>query len=77
MAAGYVKSGLDKIEKDPDRRIQEAIALVFRKFNELQTIRQVLVWLQQERIPFPALTSAKRPIGSFGERRYIQRSITS
>ena len=35
VAVGYVKSGLDKIEKDPDRRVQEAIALVFRKFNEL------------------------------------------
>ena len=56
VAVGYVKSGLDKIEKDPDRRVQEAIALVFRKFNELQTIRQVLVWLRQERIPLPALT---------------------
>ena len=56
VAVGYVKSGLDKIEKDPDRRVQEAIALVFRKFNELQTIRQVLVWLRQEKIPLPALT---------------------
>ena len=41
VAVGYVKTGRDKIEKDPDRRVQEAIALVFRKFTELQTIRQV------------------------------------
>ncbi|XSC42582.1 hypothetical protein ACF1BQ_030030 [Bradyrhizobium sp. RDT10] len=34
VAVGYVRSGLDKIEKDPDRRVQEAIALVLRKFNE-------------------------------------------
>ncbi|MFG3594614.1 hypothetical protein [Bradyrhizobium sp. RDI18] len=38
VAVGYVKSGPDRIEKDPDRRVQEAIALVFRKFNELHMI---------------------------------------
>lgn len=61
VAVGYVKSGLDKIEKDPDRRVQEAIALVFRKFNESQTIRHVLVWLRQEKIPLPALTVGDAP----------------
>src|ERR1700681_4386656 len=42
VAVGYVKGGHDNIEKDPDRRVQEAVALVFRKFTELQTIKQVL-----------------------------------
>src|SRR5205085_11168767 len=42
-------------EKDADRRVQEAITLVFRKFYELQTIRQVLVWCRQEKILLPAL----------------------
>ncbi len=55
VAVGYVKSGGERIEKDPDRRVQEAIALVFRKFSELQTIRQVLVWCRQEKILLPAL----------------------
>jgi hypothetical protein len=45
VAVGYVKGGRDNVEKDPDQRVQEAIALVFRKFTELQTIRQVLVRL--------------------------------
>jgi hypothetical protein len=56
VAVGNVKGGRDNIEKDPDRRVQEAVALVFRKFTELQTIRQVLVWLRQEKIPLPVLT---------------------
>ena len=43
VAVGYMKAGGDRIEKDADRRVQAAIALVFRKFAELQTIRQVLV----------------------------------
>jgi len=55
VAVGYVKSGGDRIEKDPDLRVQEAIALVFRKFAELQTIRQVLLWIRQEKIPLPAI----------------------
>src|SRR5690242_993175 len=55
VAVGYVKAGGDRIEKDADRRVQEAIALVFRKFAEFQTIRQVLVWCRQERIFLPTL----------------------
>jgi hypothetical protein len=56
VAVGYVKGGRDNIEKDPDRRVQEAVALVFRKFIELRTIRQVLIWFRQEKIPLPVLT---------------------
>jgi excisionase family DNA binding protein len=55
VAVGYVKADGDRIEKDADRRIQDAIALVFRKFAELQTIRQVLVWCRQEKILLAAL----------------------
>ena len=58
VAVGYVKAGGDRIEKDADRRVQEAMALVFRKFGELQTIRQVLVWCRQEKVLLPALGEA-------------------
>jgi len=54
VAIGYVRIGKDRIEIDPDRRIREAIALVFRKFRELASVRQVLLWLRQERIELPA-----------------------
>ena len=55
VAVGYAKAGGDRIEKDADRRVQQAIALVFRKFAELQTIRQVPLWCRQEKILLPAL----------------------
>jgi DNA invertase Pin-like site-specific DNA recombinase len=58
VAVGYVKAGRDVIEKDPDRRVQEAIGLVFRRHAELQSIRQVLVWFRQEKIPLPVLALA-------------------
>jgi DNA invertase Pin-like site-specific DNA recombinase len=54
VAIGYVRIGKDRIAMDPDRRIREAIGLVFRKFRELASVRQVLLWLRQERIELPA-----------------------
>ena len=54
VAIGYLKTSHDRIEKDPDRRVQEAIMLVFGKFAELQTVRQVHLWMRQERLPLPA-----------------------
>jgi DNA invertase Pin-like site-specific DNA recombinase len=55
VAVGYRKVHHGRIEKDPDRRVQEAIALVFSKFAELQTVRQVHLWMRQERLPLPAV----------------------
>ncbi len=56
VAVGYVKARHDRIEKDPDRRVQQALLLVFRKFAEVQSIRQVHLWLRQEKIVMPAIS---------------------
>ena len=53
VAAGYVKVGRDRIEKNPDKRVQEAMQLVFTKFAELQSARQVHIWLRDEGIELP------------------------
>ena len=53
VAVGYVKSGRDRIEKDPDQRVQEALQLVFSKFAEFQSARQVHIWLRGEGIALP------------------------
>jgi len=42
VAAGYVKVGRDRIEKDPDQRVQETLQLVFTKFAEFQSARRAL-----------------------------------
>jgi hypothetical protein len=49
-----VKTRHDRIDLDPDRRVREAITLVFSKFAEFQSIRQVHLWLRQEGIDLPA-----------------------
>ena len=65
VAVGYVKVRHDRIAMDPDLRVREAIALVFSKFAEFQSIRQVHLWLRQEHIVLPAVQYVA------GERRDI------
>jgi Recombinase/Resolvase, N terminal domain len=55
VAVGYFKTDDDRIEKDPDRRVRDAIDLVFLKFAELQSVRQVFVWIRQEQILLPVV----------------------
>jgi len=53
VAIGYRRSADDRLEQDPDRRICEALSLVFRKFSEIGSVRQLALWLRQEGIDLP------------------------
>ena len=50
---GFVKSDEQRLEKDPDRRVQQAILLAFRKCRELGSVRQTLLWFLEEELLFP------------------------
>jgi excisionase family DNA binding protein len=50
---GYIKGTEDRIEKDPDARIRAAIDLIFSKFAELGSVRQVFFWLDRQQIELP------------------------
>ena len=54
VAIGFVRADPDRIEMDPDLRIREALATVFKRFAELRSVRQVLLWLREESISLPA-----------------------
>jgi len=53
VAVGFVKAGRGKIEPDPDLRVREAIGLVFARFAEMQSIRQVFLSLRADRTALP------------------------
>jgi hypothetical protein len=56
VPVGYVRTENEGIEKTPDRQVQEAIAGIFRKFRELGSVRQVLLWYRDEKLLIPALS---------------------
>lgn len=53
ISVGFVKTADNKLVKDPDRRVQEAIQRVFRKFLELGSARQTALWLIEQRLNLP------------------------
>ena len=55
--AGYLKTEAGRLEKDPDRRVQEAVRLVFHKFVELGTVRQTLLWFLEHGLQLPVRTT--------------------
>ena len=74
---GYIKTEDQRLEKDPDLRVQQAILLVFRKFIELGTVRQTLMWFLEHGLQVPAQNARgetfwKRPV-----YRSMHRMLTS
>ena len=55
VAIGYQRGADDRLEQDPDRRVREALSLVFRKFSEFGSVRQLALWLRQEHIDLPVI----------------------
>lgn len=53
VAIGYRRRADDRLEQDPDKRIREVLSLTFRKFAEIGSVRQLVLWLRQERIELP------------------------
>ncbi|MCL6558086.1 MAG: recombinase family protein, partial [Firmicutes bacterium] len=56
LPVGYVRTPDNRCEKDPDRRVQHAIELVFHKFRECGSVRQVILWFRSERVLLPSVS---------------------
>ncbi|MEE8057706.1 MAG: recombinase family protein [Pseudomonadales bacterium] len=65
ISAGYVKGPNASLIKDPDQRIQKAIALVFEKFQQIGSIRQTQRWFVENNVEIPVAKHQE------GERKII------
>jgi DNA invertase Pin-like site-specific DNA recombinase len=59
LPVGYCWGIKGSIEFDPDLRVQDAVHLVLRRFQELGSARQVLLWCRQEQIQLPTVGYAE------------------
>lgn len=62
VPVGYVWDRESGVRLDDDLRLQEVIRLVFRKFEELGSARQVLLWMQENARTFPHPSGAGRGV---------------
>ncbi len=54
LPPGYVLNpDGNNVVKDPDLRVQEMMALVFRKFGELWSLRQTMLWFHDNQVELP------------------------
>jgi len=53
LPAGLCWGPSGRIELEPDQRVQGTIRLVFRRFTELGSARQVFLWMRSEEIQIP------------------------
>jgi DNA invertase Pin-like site-specific DNA recombinase len=68
---GFRKTEDQRLEKDPDRRVQEAIGLVFDQFERIGSVRQTLLWFHDHGLELPAVT----PRGEIRWRRPIYGTV--
>lgn len=57
---GYLWDREAGLDFDPDLRVQEAVRLIFAKFRELGSARQVLLWMSAQQVHFPRPSDGKR-----------------
>jgi len=56
VPSGYYLTADNQLELDPNERIRETIQLVFDKFDEKGSARQVLLWFLDNKVEFPKVS---------------------
>ena len=54
LPVGYVLDATGKVVVHPDRRVSEALQLLFTKFRELWSVRQTFLWFRDHDVELPA-----------------------
>src|SRR5260370_19139270 len=54
LPVGYVRDAMGKVDFHPDKRVFEAIQLVFVKFRERWSVRQTFHWFRDHDVELPA-----------------------
>src|SRR6266850_1524317 len=54
LPVGYVLDAMGKVVFHPDRRVCEAVQLIFAKFRERWTVRQTFQWFRDHDVELPA-----------------------
>ena len=70
LPTGYVHDATRQVVKDPDRRVQEAIGLIFRKFRDTWSMRQTFKWFHDHEVELPVHRFES------GRRRVVWQSPT-
>jgi DNA invertase Pin-like site-specific DNA recombinase len=58
VPVGFIRTEEGRIEKTPDRQVQQAIATVFQKFHQLGSARQATIWFREEQVSLPHVKGA-------------------
>jgi len=75
---GYIWDTTEKVVKDPNKRIQDSIQLIFKKFREIQSIRQTYLWFHGENIEVPVFkdkAGKKEIVWKLPEKSYLQAML--
>jgi DNA invertase Pin-like site-specific DNA recombinase len=59
LPAAYIKTKDNRLEKNPDRRIQEVTDLVFTKFRQYGTMSRVYKWFLHAKIEIPVVSNGR------------------
>lgn len=80
VPVGYVRDEQDRVEKIADRQVQSAIESVFRKFRELGSARQTMLWFRDHQLPLPSVirgTGSKQIVWRLPTRTRIGKILTN
>jgi hypothetical protein len=74
----FVRTEDQRIEKSPDRQVQEAITGLFRNFREFGTSRRTMLWYCDEQVPLrEAVAGTSDAVWAAVENNFVNTFVNS